>query len=157
MEAKRRARKRDARLKRERAADHRRGRQAFLKNRRIVRQNKITFLRELVTPPGGKNKFFDSSKPTRWFTRPERFYIIQYYKTKRGPQVYLFKAYNVLSLRRAFLKFRDFIRPVYIQSTFSRQYGLVANGQLLLTTSTFEKYVNNTADTFLKSSEKFQP
>lgn len=48
--------------------------------------------------------------------------------TKKGDQVWLYKAFNVMSLRRAFLKFRGFIRQDFIRDTLNdRQYGLIAN------------------------------
>jgi hypothetical protein len=85
-----------------------------------------------VTPPSpeGKNKFYNSkdSDNMKWFTKPERFYITQFMHTKKGDQVWLYKAFNVMSLRRAFLKFRGFIRQDYIRDNLSdRQYGLIAN------------------------------
>lgn len=101
-----------------------------MKARRFIRQNKINFLSTLVTPPEGKNKFYVSkdNDNQRWFTKPERFYIVQFQNTKKGSQVWLYKAFNVLSMRRAFLKFRGFIRQDYIRDNLSdRQYGLIAN------------------------------
>jgi len=57
-----------------------------------------------------------------------------------------------MSLRRAFLKFRGFIRQDYIRDNNNdRQYGLIANNQLLLSTSTFKQFVDNKTDNFLAS------
>lgn len=129
-----------------------------MKARRFVRQNKINFLSTLVTPPEGKNKFYVSkdNDNQRWFTKPERFYIVQFQNTKKGSQVWLYKAFNVLSMRRAFLKFRGFIRQDYIRDNLSdRQYGLIANNQLLLTTSTFKKFIDDKSDKFLTSTDPF--
>lgn len=94
----------------------------------------------------------------RWFTKPERFYIVQFLNTKKGAQVQLYKAFNVMSLRRAFLKFRGFIRQDYIRDNKSdRQYGLIANDKLLFSTSGIKKYINDRNDTFLSSAEPFAP
>jgi hypothetical protein len=94
----------------------------------------------------------------RWFTKPERFYIVQFLNAKKGAQVQLYKAFNVMSMRRAFLKFRGFIRQDYIRDNKSdRQYGLIANGKLLFSTSGIKKYINDRNDTFLSSAESFAP
>ena len=132
----------------------------MLKARRFIRQNKINFLSTLVTPPApeGKNKFYVTKEQPQWFTKPERFYIVQYMNTKKGGQVWLYKAFNALSLRRAFLKFRGLVRQDYIRDSLNdRQYGLIVNNQLLLSTSTFKKFVDDKNDKFLTSSEAFKP
>lgn len=78
--------------------------------------------------------------------------------TKKGDQVWLYKAFNVLSLRRAFLKFRGFIRQDYIRDNLNdRQYGLIANNQLLFSTSTFKPFINDKHDNFLASEEPYTP
>lgn len=74
------AAKREARIREgQRAAQERKERQKVLKARRFIRQNKINFLSSLVTPPApeGKNKFYVTKDKGRWFTKPERFYIVQ--------------------------------------------------------------------------------
>lgn len=76
--------------------------------------------------------------------------------TKKGQQVWLYKAFNVLSMRRALLKFRGFIREDYIRDNQNdRQYGLIANNKLLMSTSTFKQFVNDKSDQFLSSSKPF--
>lgn len=61
-----------------------------------------------------------------------------------------------MSLRRAFLKFRGFIRQDYIRDNKSdRQYGLIANDKLLFSTSGIKKFINDRNDTFLTSTERF--
>ena len=110
-----------------------------------------------MTPPDGQNKFFVTKDDMRWFTKPERFYIVQFMNAKNGPQVQLYKAFNVMSMRRAFLKFRGFIREDYIRDNKNdRQFGLIANNKLLFSTSAVKKYIDNSNDTFLASTEPFE-
>lgn len=62
-----------------------------------------------------------------------------------------------MSMRRAFLKFRGFIREDYIRDNKSdRQYGLIANNKLLFSTSAIKEHINDGNGSFLASAEPFE-
>lgn len=85
----------------------------LVQQEQVIMQNKQLWLDRLVAPAGSrdKNYFLTQNPAEQWYTVPERYYIIQYMKSPDGgePNVYLYKAYNVLNQRRAFKKFRDFV------------------------------------------------
>ena len=62
-------------------------------------------------------------------------------KNKDGaPQVYLYKAFNVLSQKRGMKKFKEFIEKNFVNgNNQDKQYGLIANNKLLMSTSVFNK------------------